>query len=111
MPIRAVLSVALLVGLASAVALAVEVPKTPTLAVDRADSDATWKEGWLRPGAAVRFAGRVGAPSTLTAVLRPIGRRGIVTARREYHVAHAGRFSEALSLPPRPLPGRYQLRV
>jgi hypothetical protein len=81
------------------------------LQVTSASTVATWREGWLRPGAAVHFSGTVAGPAALTATLRPLGRPGIVTAHEAFAVAQAGPFNGSLKLPPRALPGRYSLRV
>ena len=81
------------------------------LTVDAAVANAHWKEGWLLPGATVRFSGNVQAPSKLTAALRPEGRAGVVTARASFAVPAAGPFTEQIHLPPRPLPGEYSLRI
>jgi hypothetical protein len=81
------------------------------LAVASAVADVHWKEGWLEPGANVSFTGSVEGATTLTAALRPIGRPGVVTARASFDVAAAGPFTEKISLPPRPLPGIYSLRI
>jgi hypothetical protein len=107
----AVLTLALLAGLAVPAAMASQGDDAPALAVNGAAARASWNEGWLRPGAAVLIKGSVGAPSSLTAVLRPVARAGIVTARADFEVPRTGAFSERLSLPPRPLPGAYELRV
>jgi hypothetical protein len=81
------------------------------LTVDTAVTNAHWKEGWLEPGATVRFSGKVQAASKLTAALRPEGRAGVVTARASFAVPGAGPFTEQIHLPPRPLPGEYSLRI
>jgi hypothetical protein len=81
------------------------------LTVSSAVASAHWKEGWLLPGANVRFTGSVDAASSLTAALRPLDRPGTVTARTTFEVAGAGPFSRQLRLPPRPLPGTYSLRL
>jgi hypothetical protein len=107
---RVGLPLALLTALALPTAVSAVRNQAPTLTVDDAAVNATWKEGWLRPGAAVRFSGSVSEASDLTATLRPIGRSG-VTARAEFHVPQAGTFSKAMPLPPRALPGAYRLRV
>lgn len=107
------------VGLAVVVLVAAAAPSAasgldgdaPTLAVDKATVSARWKEGWLRPGAAVRFTGSVSAPSVLSAFLRPIGRGGVTARLPEFDVARAGTFEKVLPLPPRALPGKYRLRV
>jgi hypothetical protein len=83
----------------------------PTLAIDSAAVNATWKEGWLRPGASVRFTGSVGQASTLTAFLRPVDRPGILTARLPDFDVAPGAFSKVMPLPARPLPGAYRLRI
>jgi hypothetical protein len=83
----------------------------PTLTVDSTAVNASWKEGWLRPGAAVRFTGTAGQASTLTATLRPVDRPGVVTARLPDFSAGPGAFSKTLPLPARPLPGAYRLHV
>jgi hypothetical protein len=83
----------------------------PGLTVNRAVVHARWKEGWLRPGADVRVTGRVGAASHLRASLRPLARQRVVTARADIDVPRGGTFSARLTLPPRPLPGRYRLQV
>jgi hypothetical protein len=83
----------------------------PTLSVDNATVNASWREGWLRPGAAVRFTGTVGQASTLTATLRPVDRPGVVTARLGDFAVAAGAFSKTMPLPARPLPGAYRLRI
>lgn len=82
-----------------------------TLKVGAPVTNARWREGWLRPGADIRFTGTVGAASTLTAVLRPLDRPGVVTSQATFEVTAAGPFTKHLRLPPRPLPGRYRLRV
>ncbi len=81
------------------------------LVVESAVTHAHWRQGWLRPGAAVVFTGSVTSPSTLTAALRPLSRPGVVTARASFDIARGGPFTARLGLPPRPLPGRYSLRV
>jgi hypothetical protein len=81
------------------------------LTVTGADANARWNQGWLQPGAAIKFTGRVTAPASLTAALRPLDRPGVVTARAEFEVTRAGPFTKAIRLPPRPLPGTYSLRV
>jgi hypothetical protein len=81
------------------------------LTVTGADANARWNQGWLQPGAAIKFTGRVTAPASLTAALRPLDRPGVVTARAEFEVTRAGPFTKAIHLPPRPLPGTYSLRV
>jgi hypothetical protein len=86
-------------------------PARSSVTVTRAVVAAKWKEGWLQPGAAVRLTGRVTAPTHVTAVLRPIGRKGIVTALADVDVARAGAFGAKVPLPPRPLPGEYRLHV
>ena len=94
-----------------AAAAAVSSASKQSVKVTSATTQASWKEGWLRPGSAVHFSGAVDAPSSLAAALRPIGRPGVVTARSTFEVAQAGPFSGRLRLPPRALPGRYSLRV
>ncbi|HEX4519233.1 MAG TPA: hypothetical protein VH063_06590 [Gaiellaceae bacterium] len=81
------------------------------LSLTTAIANAHWSEGWLKPGANIRFSGTAQAPTTLTAALRPVGRAGVVTARASFELAHAGAFTEQIHLPPRPLPGVYSLRV
>jgi hypothetical protein len=83
----------------------------PTLVVDKASVSATWKEGWLRPGAAVHFTGSVSPPSVLTAFLRPVGRGGVTARLPKFDVGQSGKFTELMPLPPRALPGQYRLRV
>ena len=77
-----------------------------------ATTQASWKQGWLRPGSAVHFSGSVDAPSSLAAALtsaRPAGDRdGAVdrsTSRRP------GRSAGSCVSRREPLPGRYSLRV
>jgi hypothetical protein len=112
LPTRAGLSFALLAGLAAPIAVAAVREDAPTLTVDSAVVTASWKEGWLRPGAAVRFKGSASASSALTAALRPVGSDTIVTARLpEFDVDQAGGFSEIMPLPARALPGAYRLHV
>jgi len=94
-----------------AAAAAVSSASKQSVKVTSATTQASWKEGWLRPGSAVHFSGAVDAPSSLAAALRPLGRPGVVTARSTFDVAQAGPFSGRLRLPPRALPGRYSLRV
>ncbi len=103
----ALLSVVVLPSAAAAVMSA----STQSVTVTSATTQASWKQGWLRPGAAVHFNGTVDAPSSLAAALRPLDRPGIVTARSTFDVAQAGSFTGQLRLPPRALPGRYSLRV
>jgi hypothetical protein len=81
------------------------------LTLDKASATAVWKEGYLRPGAAIRFSGTVAGPSHVTAILRPKTGPKRVTAKIEFDVDAAGRFSQKIALPPRPLPGRYSLRL
>ncbi len=108
---RASLLLVLLVGAGVPATFAAVRDEAPTLTVDRAVVSAHWNEGWLRPGAAVRFTGKVSVPSTLTAYLRPVG-LDVVTARLiHFSVPRAGRFSGELRLPPRALPGSYDLRI
>ena len=83
----------------------------PTLNVKSAVVNATWKQGWLVPGAAIRVAGRVTAPSKLTVILRPVDRPSVVTARLAVPVAAAGPFAANVKLPARPLPGDSVLRA
>lgn len=110
-PARVGLSLALLSGLALPTAVAAVREEAPTLTVDNAVVNATWKEGWLRPGAAVRFSGSVGQASDLTASLRPVGRSGVTARVPEFNVPQAGTFSKIMPLPPRALPGPYRLHV
>lgn len=84
---------------------------THGVTLDDATVHATWRQGWLQPGATVAFKGSVDVPSTLTAILRPASRRGTVTATKTFDVADAGEFTGTMPLPPRPLPGRYTLRL
>jgi hypothetical protein len=103
--------------LAAALALTVLPPVAtgqsgvPKLVVASAATNASWRQGWLKRGATVSFRGRVAAASTLTAVLRPIARPGIVTAKADFEVTRGGAFTKRVRLPPRPLPGRYRLRI
>lgn len=101
---------ALLAGAVVPTAIAGVRDEAPTLTVDTAVVKASWKEGWLRPGATLRFTGTVSEPSTLTAVLRPVD-RDVVTARLPEFEALSGSFGQTMSLPARPLPGPYRLRV
>jgi hypothetical protein len=110
-PVRAGLAFALFGGVALPTAFAAVRADAPTLTVETAVVTAKWKEGWLRPGASVRFEGTVGQPSTLTATLRPVGRAGVVTARMPDFEVQAGAFSKVMRLPARPLPGPYRLRI
>jgi hypothetical protein len=103
-------ALALLACLAVPTAVAGVASEPPTLTVDRAVVKAKWKEGWLVPGATVRFAGTVSEPSTLTAALRPLDGTA-VTARLAAFDAPPGSFDETLPLPPRPLPGPYRLHI
>jgi hypothetical protein len=106
-----------LLGLLLASLLGVAVPsagavvKAAALSIDSTLVTANWKEGWLRPHAAVRFTGDADAASALSAVLRPVARPGVVTARLDFRMAGAGAFSKTMPLPPRTLPGRYRLRI
>lgn len=89
---------------------------TPTLGaaqlrITSAEANVHWRQGWLKPGATVVFAGSVTAPASLTVALRPLDRPGTVTARGEFETTRAGAFTKRLRLPPRPLPGTYSLRV
>ncbi len=72
---------------------------------------AQWKQGWLQPGAGIQLHGTVAAPSTIAAALRPLGRPGIVTAHTVFQLSKSGAFAVRMNLPPRPLPGRYSLRI
>jgi hypothetical protein len=110
-PARIGLVFVLLGGLALPTAFAAVRADAPTLVVDNAVVNASWREGWLRPGASVRFTGNVGQASTLTATLRPVDRPGTVTARLPDFDVAAGAFSKIMPLPARPLPGSYRLRV
>jgi hypothetical protein len=83
----------------------------PSVSLDGAVVTATWSQGWLKPGAAIRFRGSVDAPAKLSAILKPLDRPAIVTARLDFDVAQSGGFTETLKLPPRPLPGAYILRL
>ena len=82
-----------------------------SLTLDSATATAVWKQGYLRPGAAIRFSGSVAGPSHLTAILRPKTGPKRVTAKIELDVADAGSYSGKIPLPARPLPGSYQLKV
>jgi hypothetical protein len=84
---------------------------TAGVTLDEGTVHATWRQGWLQPGAAVVFKGSVDMPSTLTAILRPAAHRGTVTAKKTFDVPQAGAFTGTMPLPPRPLPGRYTLRI
>jgi hypothetical protein len=110
-PARAALAFVLFGGVALPTAFAAVRADAPTLTVETAVVNARWKEGWLRPGASIRFEGSVGQASTLTASLRPVGREGVVTARLPDFEVEAGTFSKVMRLPARPLPGPYRLRV
>ena len=98
-------------GLAVPASVAAVGGDTPTLTVRSAVVNATWKEGWLVPGAAVTVSGRVDAPSQLDVILRPVDRPTVVTARVAVDVAKGGTFATKVALPARPLPGKYSLRV
>jgi hypothetical protein len=104
------LALACLFGLGASLAAAAVREDAPALTLDSADVTAKWRQGWLRPGAAVRFGGTVAEPSSLTVVLRPT-HRGVVTARKEFTLAKAGPYTLRLRLPPRALPGDYTLRI
>jgi hypothetical protein len=107
---RALLIVVLLV-LGAPAAGARPLVSTSGIVVDKATVNASWRQGWLRAGAAVIFSGRIATASTLNAVLRPVAHPGRVTAQATFDVEQAGAFTRRLRLPPRPLPGRYTLRV
>lgn len=92
-------------------ALAAPGGSSSDLTVSSASTNARWNQGWLRPGATIRFTGTVTAPASLTVALRPLGRPGVVTAQAEFQVTRAGPFTKRLRLPPRPLPGTYSLRI
>jgi hypothetical protein len=112
---RPLVLIALLGG--SGLALAASAAAVPArdaaagVTVTGANVHAAWKEGWLLPGAAVRVTGTTRAPAHVTVTLRPLARRGIVTARTDLDVSRAGPFAARVDLPPRPLPGRYSVRV
>jgi hypothetical protein len=106
---RAALAFALLAAFAAIVVTAA-VADDGALTVGKTSVTASWRQGWLRPGALVRFSGSVAAPSTITAVLRPVAHPGVVTAKEDYQVEQ-GPFSETLRLPARPLPGKYTLQI
>lgn len=109
--VRAGLAFVLLSGVALPTAFAAVRADAPTLTVDTAVVTAKWKEGWLRPGASVRFTGTVGQATTLTAFLRPVDRPGTLTARLADFDVPAGPFSKVMPLPARALPGPYRLRI
>jgi hypothetical protein len=104
-------ALSVLVVLATASATSARRAAAPALTLDDASATAVWKEGYLRPGAAIRFSGSVAGPSHITAILRPKSGPKRVTAKVEFDVAGAGSFSERIDLPPRPLPGTYSLRL
>ena len=83
----------------------------PALTLDKASVTAVWKEGYLRPGAAIRFSGTAAGPSHIKAILRPKTGPKRVTAAIEFDVAAAGSFKEKIELTPRPIPGAYTLRL
>ena len=107
-PVGAGVVLALLLGAASQSVGAVGGPAPLTIGATAVT--ATWKEGWLRPGASVRFSGRA-EPGPLSASLRPVSRPGVVTARLDFTPTQAGTYAKTLKLPPRALPGRYELRL
>jgi hypothetical protein len=106
-----VVGVALVQITAASSAVLGSVRHAADLTVTAADANAHWNQGWLQPDASIRFTGHVSAPASLTVALRPLDRPGVVTARAAFEVAQAGPFTEAIHLPPRPLPGTYSLRV
>jgi hypothetical protein len=114
-PVRLALCLGLLallaVGAAATASVAAVRGDTPALAVTSAVANATWKQGWLVPGAGIKVQGTVGAPSSLDLILRPVDRPGVVTARVALEVRSAGAFATTIALPARPLPGNYSLRV
>jgi hypothetical protein len=91
--------------------LVVSAREAAHLTLTGADANTHWNQGYLRPGAAIRFTGSVTAPASLTATLRPLDRPGVVTAHEELQVTRAGPFTKSIQLPPRALPGTYSLRV
>ena len=111
LPARFVFLLAPLLLVAGPSPVALAAGQSQALTIDGAVANVHWKEGWLLPGATVRFSGNVQAASNLTAALRPEGRAGVVTARASFAVAAAGPFTEQIHLPPRPLPGVYSLRI
>ncbi len=111
LPVRLVFLLAPLLLIAGLSSVASAARRDQALTIGAAVANAHWKEGWLLPGATVRFTGNVQAASNLTAALRPEGRAGVVTARASFAVAAAGPFTEQIHLPPRPLPGVYSLRI
>jgi len=106
-----VVGIALVQSSAASSAVLVSGRQAADLTVTAADANARWNQGWLQPGAAIKFTGRVSAPASLTAALRPLDRPGVVTARAAFEVTQAGPFTKTIHLPPRPLPGTYSLRV
>jgi hypothetical protein len=106
-----VVGVALVQIAAASSAMLVSARHAADLTVTAADANAHWNQGWLQPGASIKFTGHVTAPASLTVALRPLDRPGVVTARAAFDVAQAGPFTESIHLPPRPLPGTYSLRV
>jgi hypothetical protein len=80
----------------------------PTLTLRSARVVAHWREGWFK--GSVVFAGRVGAPATLDAVLRRVG-GGALPTQDAFTVRRARSFTRKLTLPARPMPGVYRLRL
>ena len=105
------------IGVTVALLLAVGVPaagaagREAELTLSSAAVHAQWKQGWLQPGAGIRLEGTVAEPATIAAALRPLDRPGIVTARSVFTLTKSGPFAVQMHLPPRPLPGRYSLRI
>jgi hypothetical protein len=105
------------IGVPMALLLAVGVPaagaagRASELTLTDAVVHAQWNQGWLKPGAGVRLDGTVTGPSTIAAALRPLGRPGVVTTRSVFTITKPGHFAVQMHLPPRPLPGRYSLRI
>lgn len=105
------------IGVTVALLLAVGVPaagaagREAELTLSGAVVHAQRRQGWLQPGAGVRLDGTVAEPSTISVAVRPLDRPRIVTARSTFDLAKSGPFTVQMHLPPRPLPGRYSLRI
>lgn len=106
-PLRPALGLVLLAFLVSGTAAASE-RRTPKLTLQGATVSANWREGWFT--GSVKLRGTIGAPARLTAILRRVA-GGSLPRRLDLTVRRAGRFRAELTLPARPLPGLYRLRL
>jgi hypothetical protein len=121
--VAAVLGLAALGLLASSTAVAQPTRASIALTIDQPTVSGKWRQGWFglafspRKGsllvtrrATLTVRGTVDTATRLSAVVRPLDRVAPAIAHQTFN-AGPGNYSAALTLPIRPLPGKYRVTV